>query len=316
MCGHCGITFYRPPSHQARFCSRKHYHASRNHTVVGIVRDGRAVDTYDIEVEDDHNFALEAGVFVHNSQIELRILAHYSRDSDLIQAFHEGKDVHAFCAALMFGVNYDAVMRAKKWKVERDGPMTPEIEHLRWLRHAIKTVSFALVYGASEYRIAQELSSMGQETKPEAARELMDLYFNQFQGVPKFMDESIEFARTHGYVTTLLGHIRRIPEIRSKDFRSRNHAERCAVNTPIQGTACDVMKLSMGHLDASQDLHGLRVRSILQVHDEILFEIPEEHADAAVQIILSIMGNPGISLRVPMVAEAGVGHSWYDAKNA
>ncbi|MCM3783187.1 DNA polymerase I [Neobacillus mesonae] len=222
------------------------------------------------------------------SQIELRVLAHISDDERLKEAFVHDMDIHTKTAMDVFGVDKDAV----------DSNM----------RRSAKAVNFGIVYGISDYGLSQNLNI----TRKEAAQ-FIEQYFSVFQGVRKFMDDIVKEARKDGYVTTLMGRRRYLPEITASNFNLRSFAERTAMNTPIQGTAADIIKLAMVQMDAALAEHGLKSRMLLQVHDELVFEVPEEELETMKKLVPEVM-EQALKLSVPLKAEVSYGRNWYEAK--
>jgi DNA polymerase-1 len=222
------------------------------------------------------------------SQLELRLLAHLSRDPVLVDAFRNGEDIHARTAAEVFGVPLMFV--------------APE------QRRAAKAVNFGIVYGQTPFGLATQLGI----PREEAAR-YIDSYFARYRGVKKFIDDSIAKVRQEGFTRTLFGRERPIPDIHSRNPNARGFAERTAVNTPLQGTAADLIKLAMIRID--RDILGqrLQTRMLLQVHDELVFEAPPEEADAVGRMVKSRMESVH-PLEVPLVADIGIGDNWRDAK--
>jgi DNA polymerase-1 len=221
------------------------------------------------------------------SQVELRLLAHFSEDELLIDGFLRGDDIHARTAAEIFGVEPDAV--------------TLE------LRSAAKAINFGLIYGMSAFRLAGDLQISRGE-----AQQYMDTYFDRMPRVRGWLDETREFVRANGYVETLFGRRRLIPEIYSKIFNERMGAEREAVNTRVQGTAADLIKLAMLRVDAALEHQKRRTRIVLQVHDELLLEVPTEELDA-VRTLLSDEMTAAADLSVPLVVTTSDGLTWNDA---
>ena len=220
------------------------------------------------------------------SQIELRVLAHLSRDETLLVAFREGADIHARTASLLF-----------------DAPpseITPD------QRRNAKTINFGLIYGMGPQKLAQELKIPLSEAKAFMAR-----YFERLQGLKNFYENVEEMAREQGYVTTLAGRRRPLPDIQAESQQARSLARRQAINTLIQGSAADIIKLAM--VRVFHALEGLQARLLLQVHDELIVECPQEEAQQVMQIVTNEMEHAA-ALRVPLVAEAKQGESWYAAK--
>ena len=217
------------------------------------------------------------------SQIDLRVLAHYSQDPALLTAFRSGEDIHARTAAEIFGVS----------------PLLITSE----MRRVAKTINFGIVYGMSSFGLASQLDIGRKE-----AQRFIDSYFRLYTGVQKFMEDIVIEARKKGYVTTLLGRRRNVPEIDSKNRVRREFAERMAINTPIQGTAADIIKLAMIECDSAIKENELSARLLLQIHDELVFELPETELDKTRLIIKTAMEN-ALSLDVPLVVNFEVGKS-------
>ncbi|HET7453298.1 MAG TPA: DNA polymerase I, partial [Thermoanaerobaculia bacterium] len=222
------------------------------------------------------------------SQIELRILAHVSADSSMIQAFTEGRDVHRATAAKVFGVSPDLV--------------TLE------MRIAAKRINFGLLYGMGAFSLAKDLGVPTSE-----AKEFIEAYFAQFPGVRATLESVVEGARRDGYVSTIFGRERPIPEIRSSNGMVRANAERMAQNAPFQGSAADIVKLAMISVDRALSTAGMETRMLLQVHDELLFEVPETELDFARETIVREMESAA-TLAVPLKVDVGVGKNWLEAK--
>ncbi|MFC4618248.1 DNA polymerase I [Camelliibacillus cellulosilyticus] len=222
------------------------------------------------------------------SQIELRVLAHIAEDDNLIQAFKEGMDVHTKTASDVFGVapaDVTSLMR----------------------RHA-KAVNFGIVYGISDYGLSQSLGISRKE-----AGEFIDRYLESFPGVKAYMTDIVQKAKRDGFVTTLLNRRRYLADINSRNFNSRSFAERTAMNTPIQGSAADIIKLAMVNMAERLKDEGLEADLLLQVHDELIFEAPESELDQLKQIVPEVMEN-ALELKVPLVVDVAYGPTWYDAK--
>ena len=222
------------------------------------------------------------------SQIELRVLAHIADDKTMQEAFRSGLDIHTATAAQVFGVEPEQV--------------TPLMR-----RHA-KAVNFGIVYGISEFSLAEDIGVTRKE-----ARQYIDNYLAHYAGVRAYMHDIVEQAKRDGYVTTLFGRRRKLPELKSSNFNIRSFGERVALNTPIQGTAADIIKLAMLRVDAALKKQRLKARLVLQVHDELIVECPVKEAEQVRKIVAAEMENV-VSLRVPLLAEAKVGTSWYEAK--
>jgi DNA polymerase-1 len=222
------------------------------------------------------------------SQIELRVLAHIAQDEKLIEAFQTGMDIHTKTAMDVFHVQADQV----------DSTM----------RRQAKAVNFGIVYGISDYGLSQNLGI----TRKEAA-EFIERYFESYPKVKEYMAEIVFEARKNGFVSTLLGRRRYIPEISSSQFNVRGFAERTAMNTPIQGSAADIIKKAMIDMFEALQKEKLQTRMILQVHDELIFEAPLEELPILQKLVPEIMEN-AIQLTVPLVADSAYGPTWYDAK--
>ena len=222
------------------------------------------------------------------SQIELRVLAHISGDERLIQAFKDDMDIHTITAAQVFHVLQDQV--------------TP------FMRTNAKAVNFGIVYGISDYALGRDL-----KITRKMAREYMDKYFATYQGVQEYMHSIIEQAKQDGYVTTLMGRRRYIPELASGKFIERSFGERVALNAPIQGTAADIIKIAMIRVNLALTEQKLKSKLILQVHDELIIETAEDEVQRVTKIAIDEMENAA-KLSVPLKADTGIGHSWYDAK--
>ena len=221
------------------------------------------------------------------SQIELRLLAHISGDEALIAAFREGADIHTATAAQVFGVAQDQV--------------TPD------MRRAAKAVNFGIVYGISPFSLSQDI-----HVTVAQAKEYMDKYFAHYAGVRAYMDRVVEQGRADGYVSTLYGRRRWLPELKSSNFNTRAFGERVALNMPIQGSAADIIKLAMLRVDEALRQAGLAARLVLQVHDELIVECPEEEAEQVKALLTREM--EGVAdLAVPLVADAKAGRTWAQA---
>jgi DNA polymerase I len=220
------------------------------------------------------------------SQIELRLLAHLSKDKLLVEAFRRGDDIHTLTASQVFGVP----------------PLMVTTEH----RRAAKVVNFGIVYGLSAFGLSQNLGITTSE-----AKKFIDAYFEKYAGVRAFIDATLEQARRDQKVRTLFGRIRPIPDINSKNATQRGFAERTAVNTPLQGTAADLIKLAMIRIDDEILKRGLQSRMTLQVHDELVFEVPESEVDAMKPLVRRHMEEAHV-LTVPLLVEIGVGTNWRD----
>lgn len=222
------------------------------------------------------------------SQIELRVLAHISNDEKLIEAFKEDADIHTKTAMDVFHVSADEV----------DSNM----------RRAAKAVNFGIVYGISDYGLSQSLNITRKE-----AGQFIDRYLSSFQGVKDYMDEIVREAKRTGYVSTLLNRRRYLPDITSSNFNLRSFAERTAMNTPIQGTAADIIKLAMVKMAERLEEEQMQARMLLQVHDELIFEAPEEELKKLEVIVPEVMES-AIELKVPLKVDFAYGKTWYETK--
>lgn len=218
------------------------------------------------------------------SQIELRILAHVTKDLELCRAFNEDEDVHVHTACTLFNCGPDGV--------------TSE------MRRRAKTINFAVIYGMSDFGLAQEL-----QIHPREAKQYIEEYFAKFPGVLRYTEETLEFARSNGFVCTLLGRRRYIPEINSPNRNFRQFAERSAVNMPIQGTAADIMKLAMIEMERKLNEMKAATEMVLQVHDELVFETPPDEIGVIAPAIISAMGN-AFPLDVVLKVDVKVGKNW------
>jgi DNA polymerase I len=222
------------------------------------------------------------------SQIELRILAHMAGDANLIDAFQSGGDVHKRTAALVFDVPIENV--------------TSE------MRAAAKTINFATIYGQGPFALSRQLGISTQE-----AKSFIEQYFERFSGVREFLDAQVKQAREKGFVETISGRRRYIPEIHSPNFNMRSFGERAAQNAPVQGSAADIIKIAMINIHAALKEKSNGARMLLQVHDELVFEIPREVIDETRELILHLM-RTAVPLRVPLESASGVGENWFECK--
>ncbi len=222
------------------------------------------------------------------SQIELRVLAHIAGDAQMQEAFRSGLDIHTATAAQVFGVEPEQVTPLQR-------------------RHA-KAVNFGIVYGISEFSLAEDIGVTRKEAKA-----YIESYLANYSGVRAYMQNIVAKAKEDGYVTTLFGRRRDLPELKSSNFNIRSFGERVALNTPIQGTAADIIKLAMLHVDTALRQAKLRARLILQVHDELIVECPVEEAETVRKLVTEQMEHV-MTLKVPLLAEAKIGESWYAAK--
>ena len=222
------------------------------------------------------------------SQIELRVLSDIADDQTMQDAFRSGEDFHTVTAATVFGVPPEEV--------------TPQ------MRRSAKAVNFGIVYGISDFSLAGDIGVSRKE-----ARAYIDGYLGHYTGVKAYMKDVVDHAREKGYVETSYGRRRSLPELKSTNFNVRSGAERMALNTPIQGTAADIIKLAMIRVRNRMRQEGLNARLVLQVHDELIVECPTEEAETVMQLVTEEMTSAA-QLKVPLVADAHMGSSWYEAK--
>lgn len=222
------------------------------------------------------------------SQIELRLLAHFSGCKELIEAYREDRDIHALTASQVFGVPLESVTPSQ--------------------RRAAKAVNFGIIYGISEFGLASGLNISNKQ-----AGEYIRKYFETYSDVKKYMDSNVAYAREHGYVTTLLGRKRVIPEIKSSNYNLRSFGERAAMNMPLQGSSADIIKIAMCNVFDRLKKKGLRSKMILQVHDELVIDAYESEKEAVTKILRTEMEN-AVQLKVPLTVEVHSGRNWYEAK--
>lgn len=221
------------------------------------------------------------------SQIELRLMAHFSQDEHLLAAFRNGQDVHAATAAKIFGLPIEQVTKDQRRKA--------------------KTANFGIIYGISAFGLSQQLDCSRTE-----AKQLIDDYFAAFPRVIEYIESQKELARQKGYAETLFGRKRYLPDIHSQNATVRSFAERNAVNAPIQGTAADIIKMAMVSIHRRLKEEKLQAQMTMQVHDELNFNVPVQEVDRVREIVVSEMQN-AVQLSVPLIAECGVGHNWLEA---
>ena len=236
-------------------------------------------------VPRDDNHILMAADY---SQIELRLIAEISKDEAMLSAFNAGHDIHKATAAGVYGVSLDEV--------------TPD------QRRNAKTVNFSIIYGAGSTNLSRQLGIPRGE-----AKELIESYFAQYTGLKKYMDDTVEFARENGYVSTLVGRKRTLRDINSRNALARTNSERVAINTPIQGSAADMIKIAMINIDKELTNRNLQSKMILQVHDELVFDVLESELDAVKELVEEKMRTAMPNLSVPIVVEAGIGQNWLEA---
>ena len=221
------------------------------------------------------------------SQIELRLMAHFSQDEHLLAAFRNGQDIHAATAAKIFGLPIEQVTKDQRRKA--------------------KTANFGIIYGISAFGLSQQLDCSRTE-----AKQLIDDYFAAFPRVIEYIESQKELARQKGYAETLFGRKRYLPDIHSQNATVRSFAERNAVNAPIQGTAADIIKMAMVSIHRRLKEEKLQAQMTMQVHDELNFNVPAQEVDRVREIVVSEMQN-AVQLSVPLIAECGVGHNWLEA---
>ena len=223
------------------------------------------------------------------SQVELRLLAHLSRDSAFVEAFNAGGDIHRQTAAIIFDVAIEDV--------------TSE------MRARAKTINFATIYGQGAHALSRQLKIEHAEARTFIAR-----YFERFNGIRRYLDSMVEFAREHGYVQTIFGRRRYIPELRERNFNIRAFGERTAANSPIQGSAADLIKIAMIKIDGLLRERGFAAKMLLQVHDELVFESPYDELESLQVLVRDQMENAA-KLSVPLVVDVGVGKNWLETKH-
>ena len=220
------------------------------------------------------------------SQIELRLLAHISGDEHLIKAFNSGEDIHAITASKVFGVKLDKVTKE--------------------MRRKAKAVNFGIVYGQSKYGLAKNLGITNNE-----AQEFIDKYFKTYPGVKEYMNEEVEFVNKKGYVETIFGRKRYLSaELNSSTYSIREFAQRAAINQPLQGTAADLIKMAMVKVERELEAKNLKTKMIMQVHDELVFEVPKEELEIVKELVMRCMELKNIPLRVPLVVDVNCGPTW------
>jgi DNA polymerase I len=236
-------------------------------------------------------FVAEDGYYLMScdySQIELRMLAHMANEEHMIEAFNEGLDIHTKTATLIFGCTPEEVDERK--------------------RRIAKTVNFGIVYGQTEFGLSSQLNITRKE-----AGEFMDMYFESYPQIHDYMNQLIDFCKENGYVETLFHRRREIPEINDKNFMTREFGKRAAMNAPIQGSAADLIKIAMLKMDAAMKEAGVESEMLLQIHDELIFLVPEKELEKMKQLVKETMEN-AMELKVPLRASINVGKSWYEAK--
>ena len=231
--------------------------------------------------DKEHNLILSADY----SQIELRLLAHVSGDEHLINAFNSDIDVHTLTASKVFGVDVENVTKD--------------------MRRKAKAVNFGIIYGQSRYGLAKALNISNTQ-----AQEFIDKYFESYPKIKQYMQDKIDFANENGYVETLLGRKRfLLAELQSSNYQIREFAQRAAINQPLQGTAADLIKQAMIEVDKQITAKGLKSKMIMQVHDELVFELPKEELEELKQLVVTAM-ELSQPLKVPLVVDVNYGESW------
>jgi DNA polymerase-1 len=233
----------------------------------------------------DENHVLLAADY---SQIELRLIAEISGDESMLEAFQSGRDIHSSTAAKVFNVPYEQVTKDQRYRA--------------------KTVNFSIIYGAGATNLSRQLN-----IKRTEANELIQQYFKQYTGIQAYMENTVALARSQGFVTTLLGRRRYLRDINSKSSLEKSNAERMAINSPIQGSAADLIKLAMINISRAIKDSQLKSRMILQVHDELIFDVPQEELEQLKSLVKREMENAMPSLSVPILVEVGVGNNWREA---
>jgi DNA polymerase-1 len=222
------------------------------------------------------------------SQIELRVMAAMAQDENLISAFKEGKDIHASTASQVFGVPLEEVDSN--------------------LRRKAKAVNFGIIYGISSFGLGQDLDISRSE-----AKEYIEKYFDTYKKVKEFLDKQVSDAKEKGYVKTVFNRIRPIPELKSSNFMQRSFGERVAMNSPVQGTAADIIKKAMIEVFDELKSRGLKSRLILQIHDELLIEAADDEVEEVKSLLVEKM-EAAVNLEVPLVTDVHTGSSLYEAK--
>jgi DNA polymerase-1 len=245
--------------------------------------EGREVRKAFIPRDEDH-VLLSADY----SQIELRLIAEISGDEAMLDAFQKNLDIHTATAARVFGVPLEEVTSEQ--------------------RRAAKTVNFSITYGAGASNLSNQLN-----IKRTEAKEIIDNYFREYAGLKRYMEQTVEFARTNGYVETLLGRRRQLRDIDSRNGMMRSMSERIAINTPIQGTAADLIKVAMINIRDAMRAGGFKASMILQVHDELVFDVPKDELERLKPIVFDKMTTAIPGLTVPILVEMGTGQNWLEA---
>ena len=222
------------------------------------------------------------------SQVELRVLAHISGDENMVKAFNNDEDIHREVASKVFDVPFEEVTKEQ--------------------RSRAKAVNFGIVYGITSFGLAKQIGASRKQ-----AQEYIDNYLEKYSGIKAFMEESVEMAKQNGYVETLFGRRRNVPELKSSNFMMREFGKRVAMNTPIQGTAADIMKIAMNNVYKELKAKNIDAKLILQVHDELLIEASEKDAEETKNILKNCMEN-AMKLKVPLKVELSEAKDWYEVK--
>ncbi len=222
------------------------------------------------------------------SQVELRVFAHISQDKNMIEAFREGVDIHKEVASKVFNKKLEDVTHEERSKA--------------------KAVNFGIVYGISDYGLAEQI-----KVSRKVAKEYIDEYLKKYSGIKEYMDKINEEAQEKGYVTTIFGRRRNIPELKSQNFIIRQFGSRAALNMPIQGTAADIMKLAMIEVERQIEERKLKAKLVLQIHDELLLEVPKNEEEEVKKMLEEAMEQI-VELQVPLVAEVSTADDWYGCK--
>jgi DNA polymerase-1 len=236
-------------------------------------------------IPQDQDYLLLAADY---SQIELRLIAEISGDAAMLEAFQSGQDIHRATAARVFGVPFDEVTREQRYRA--------------------KTVNFSIIYGAGAQNLSRQL-----EIGRSEAKDLIENYFKQYRGLKTYMEKTVEEARKKGFVTTLMGRRRYLRDIDSRNAVMRSHSERNAINTPIQGTAADLIKLAMIGIHELLVEGNYKTKMILQVHDELVFDAHKDEIERLKPLIEDKMKHAIPGLKVPILVEMGVGNNWLEA---
>ena len=222
------------------------------------------------------------------SQIELRLLAHFSRCKELVSAYCENRDIHAITASQVFNVPLEEVSSKQ--------------------RHEAKAVNFGIIYGISAFGLSNDL-----HISTKRAQEYINKYFETYSDVKEYMQKNVDSAKENGYVKTLFGRRRVINEIRASNYMVRSFGERAAMNMPLQGSSADIIKLAMINVHKQLKEQGFKAKLVLQVHDELVIDSPKDEAEAVAKLLKREMEN-AVSLAVPLTVELGVGESWFETK--